>query len=71
LFRMTPAEALAGITRNAARACGVAERGVLKAGGVADFVTWNVESLDEIPYWIGRNSCAAVVRSGAVVSGSV
>ena len=70
LFQITPGEAIAGITRNAARACGLGDSGgVLKEGHAADFVAWNVQSLDEIPYWIGRNSCAAVVRGGAIVSG--
>lgn len=68
LFRLTPAETLAGITVNAARACGLAgSHGVLKPGFAADFVVWDIQSLDEIPYWIGRNSRAAVVRSGEIV----
>jgi len=72
LFRLTPAEALAGITRHAAQACGVGEsHGVLKTGSVADFAVWDVESLDELPYWIGRNACVAVVRGGEVTGGSI
>jgi imidazolonepropionase len=68
LFRLTPAEALAGITRHAAQACGVGKfRGVLGQGFAADFAVWDVQSLDEIPYWIGRNSCVAVVRGGEIV----
>ena len=64
LFRLRPAEALAGITRNAAAACGVSDRGVLVAGAIADFAIWDVESTDELQYWLGRNRCVGVVRSG-------
>jgi imidazolonepropionase len=72
LFGLTPAEALAGITRNAAQACGVGEHcGVLEQGHAADFAVWNVQSLDEIPYWIGRNTCTAVVRGGVLTMGSI
>ncbi len=68
LFRLTPGEALFGITRGAAMACGVHEqRGVLRARSAADFVVWNIDSLDEITYWIGRNLCAMVVRGGEFV----
>jgi imidazolonepropionase len=72
LFKLTPAEVLAGVTRHAARACGVdGERGVLHAGSIADFAIWDVNSLDELTYWIGRNCVSAVVRSGNVTRGSV
>lgn len=72
LFGLTPAEALAGITRNAAQACGVGGQcGIIKQGHAADFAVWDVQSLDEIPYWIGRNTCAAVVRGGVLAMGSI
>jgi len=72
LFRLTPAEALAGITRHAAKACGDGDaRGVLERGRVADFAVWDVQALDEIQYWIGRNTCLGVVRKGKVTVGSL
>jgi imidazolonepropionase len=72
LFRLTPSEVLAGITRNAALACGVRERvGTLQERMRADFAVWDVESPDEISYWIGRNLCAAVVRGGRIVRGTM
>jgi imidazolonepropionase len=72
LFRLTPAETLAGITRHASQACGEGDRrGVLGQGYAADFAVWDVASPDEIFYWMGRNSCVAAVRGGEVVSGSV
>jgi imidazolonepropionase len=72
LFRMTVAEALAGVTRHAARALGQAHRhGSLEAGRQADFVVWDVESPSELAYWMGRNPCRCVVRAGRVVRGEV
>lgn len=71
LFGLTPEETLAGITRHAAQACGAGERGTIEPGYAADFAVWDVRSLDEIPYWIGRNTCVAVVRNGAVCAGSI
>jgi imidazolonepropionase len=69
LFRLTPEEALAGVTRNAARALGLADRGVLTAGKVADFVLWDIAHPAELSYWIGGNPAHAVVRGGAIVTG--
>jgi imidazolonepropionase len=68
LFGLTAEEALAGVTRNAARALGLhRERGTLARGQSADFVTWNVRSIEELGYWIGFNPCRTVVRAGKVV----
>jgi len=72
LFRMTPAEALTGVTRNAARALGKSEaHGDLATGRYADFCVWDIESLAELAYWIGFNPLQAVVRHGAVTQGSL
>jgi imidazolonepropionase len=70
LFRMTPAEALDGITRNGARALGKSDvHGALAAGRMADFCVWDIESPAELAYWSGRNPCRTVVRHGSVVRG--
>src|SRR4029078_12552478 len=54
LFGLTPEEALAGMTVNAARALGVAhEVGRLAAGKAADLAVWRINSLSELGYWIG------------------
>lgn len=54
LFRLTPEEALRGVTANAARALGLAdERGCLKPGRVADFLLWPCAHPAELAYWIG------------------
>ncbi|MAW85414.1 MAG: imidazolonepropionase [Phyllobacteriaceae bacterium] len=55
LFRMTPEEALAGVTRHAARALGLADCGTINAGMRADLAVWNVEHPAELSYRIGFN----------------
>ncbi|WP_108819324.1 imidazolonepropionase [Pseudovibrio sp. Alg231-02] len=56
LFRMTPQEALAGITRNAAQALGQAETcGTLEAGKQANIAIWDVKEPAELAYRIGFN----------------
>jgi imidazolonepropionase len=68
LFRMTVAEALAGVTRHAARALGQTHRhGALETGRDADFVVWDIEAPAELACWFGRNPCRCVVRGGRVV----
>ena len=70
LFALTQEEALAGVTRHAARALGLgAERGVLAPGLAADFAVWNIASIEELGYWAGFNPCRAVVRGGKIVRG--
>ncbi|MRG72541.1 imidazolonepropionase [Alphaproteobacteria bacterium HT1-32] len=54
LFRLTPVEALAGVTRNAAKALGVIDdRGTIEVGKRASFTVWDIESPGELAYWIG------------------
>jgi imidazolonepropionase len=54
LFGLTPEEALAGMTVNAARALGLASQlGSIAPGRAADLCVWEVESLAELAYWIG------------------
>ena len=67
LFRMTPEEALAGVTRHAARALGLADRGVLAKGMRADMVLWRVAHPAELAYTIGLNPRAATIRAGTLV----
>ncbi|MBH9577921.1 imidazolonepropionase [Inhella proteolytica] len=52
-FRLTPEEALRGLTVNAARALGLKDRGVLAAGTRADFCIWGVDHPRELSYWLG------------------
>ena len=54
LFGLTPEEAIAGMTVNAARALGIAHAaGSIAAGKQADLCVWQIESLAELGYWIG------------------
>ena len=65
LFGLTPEEALAGITCNAALALGLAgTHGSLEAGKVADFALWDIEEPAELAYAFGANPCAGAVRGG-------
>jgi imidazolonepropionase len=69
LFGLTCEEALAGVTRHAARALGMeAERGSLEAGKAADFVVWGIGEPEELGYWTGFNPCRAIVKAGRRVS---
>ena len=65
LFGLTPEEALAGVTRNAAKALGLdAEVGTLTVGKRADFVVWNVEHPAQLAAQFGPNPCYRVVAGG-------
>ncbi|WP_145189614.1 imidazolonepropionase [Pseudomonas sp. URMO17WK12:I11] len=65
LFRMTPEEALAGVTVHAATALGLGDsHGSLEVGKVADFVAWQIERPAELAYWLGGELPKRVVRMG-------
>ena len=65
LFRMTPAEALRGITLNGARALGLEQQiGSLEPGKQADLVVWDVDRPAMLSYRIGMNPCVAVMQAG-------
>ena len=68
LFRLTPEEALAGATRNAAQALGLSEEcGRLAPGLAADFAIWSIAVPAELSYRIGFNPCSGIVRAGRPV----
>lgn len=65
LFRMTPLEALQGVTHHAARALGLHHQiGSLSVGKQADFALWKIERPADLAYMIGVNPCVASVFSG-------
>lgn len=65
LFRLTPAEALCGVTRHAAQALGMQDDiGSLEVGKRADLALWRIERPAELCYAIGANPCAGVVYGG-------
>ncbi|MBO6717623.1 MAG: imidazolonepropionase [Rhizobiaceae bacterium] len=56
LFRLTPEEALAGVTRNAAKALGLSsDIGTIELGKAAELAVWNVSEPAELAYRIGFN----------------
>ena len=55
LFRMTPEEALAGVTRNAATALGLDDTGIIAPGLRADLAIWDAAQPAELSYRIGFN----------------
>jgi len=70
LFRLTPAEALAGVTRQAARALGLAESvGTLEPGKMADFVVWDIERPASLAYQVGLNPRRQTVFGGRPLAG--
>jgi imidazolonepropionase len=65
LFRLTVAECLAGVTREAARALGrLGEIGTLEAGKSCDLALWDIERPAELVYRMGFNPLHARVRQG-------
>jgi imidazolonepropionase len=70
LFRLTPEEALAGMTRHAARALGLqSSHGTLEAGKDADFALWEIAAPAELAYAVGATPCVGRVRAGNLSSG--
>jgi imidazolonepropionase len=64
LFRLTPVEALAGTTRNAARALGLKDCGVIAPGMRADLAVWDVAEPAELSYGIGINPAHIHIFAG-------
>jgi imidazolonepropionase len=67
LWRLTPQEALAGCTINAARALGrQADAGTLEVGKRADFALWEIARPADLAYAMGFNPCRGVVNAGVL-----
>jgi imidazolonepropionase len=65
---LTPSEALAGVTVNAAHALRLGDsHGTIEPGRQADLVAWDVPGLAQIPYWLGAGLVRAVVKRGRIV----
>lgn len=65
LFRMTPEEALRGVTVNAAKALGLNDCGAISIGKRADLAIWNVKHPSELSYRIGFNPLFERLIGGA------
>ena len=68
-FGLTPAECLAGATREAARALGLEnDRGTLEVGMRADLAAWDIGHPRDLGYWMGRQPLADLFIAGSSVS---
>jgi imidazolonepropionase len=67
-LKLTPTEALAAVTVNAAAALGLGEEiGSIESGRQADLAIWSVPTHRQIPYWPAADLVRAVVKRGRVV----
>jgi imidazolonepropionase len=66
-YGMTPGEALVGVTRSAAKALRLPDRGVLAPGKKADITILGVDDYWEIPYVPGRRPVEGVIKDGTLV----
>jgi len=68
LFKLTPLEALRGVTVNAAKALNIDDRvGSIEIGKQADLVLWDIDSPAQLSYQIGGNPCRKVIKKGALI----
>ncbi|MGX5202060.1 imidazolonepropionase [Aliikangiella sp. IMCC44632] len=68
LFKLTPLEALAGVTLNAAKALRIDHKvGSIAEGKQADLVLWDISHPAELSYRIGGNPCVAVIKKGELI----
>ncbi len=65
---LTPSEALVGTTVNAAHSLALGQAiGSLEPGKQADLAIWEVDSVEQIPYWLGGSPVRSVVKRGRLV----
>jgi len=68
LFGLTPEECLAGVTREAARALGLGDRGTLENGKRADVAVWDIGHPRELSYWMGLSGLSGLLVNGHSVA---
>lgn len=67
IFRLTPEEALLGVTQQAAKALGIENNlGTLTVGKSADFAVWNIDHPTELAYYVGANPLHQLVKAGEI-----
>ena len=66
LFRLTPEEALAGVTHHAAHVLGYQDRGIIAQGLRADLAIWDVKHPAELSYRIGFNPLHKRIYGGEI-----
>ncbi|WP_424136889.1 imidazolonepropionase [Roseomonas chloroacetimidivorans] len=64
LYRLTVEEALLGVTRHAAAALGMTDRGLLAPGMRCDLALFRIGAPAELCYWLGGNPCIGRVVAG-------
>jgi imidazolonepropionase len=67
LFGLTPLEALSGVTRHAARALGLRDRGTIAPGQAADLVLWDAGHPAELAAGFGGVRPQRIFRAGQPV----
>jgi imidazolonepropionase len=67
LYRFTPGEALHAATVGGARALGLADRGALEPGKLADLQIWDLPTFEDVIYRVGNNAVVTVLKRGKVV----
>ena len=68
LFRMTPLEALQGVTVHAARALGLTDRGTIAPGQRPDLAIWQAQHPAELSYRIGSTPLQSRIFGGQIVA---
>jgi imidazolonepropionase len=71
LYQFSPEEALLAATAGAAQACGLADRGILQPGKLADIQVWDLPAFEDLVYRLGNNAVAMVIKRGRIVYTSV
>ena len=67
-YKMTPKEALAAVTINAAAACGTADKaGTVEIGKQADMVIWDAPDLEYLFYRYGNNQAVHTIKNGGIL----
>ncbi len=64
LFHLTPEEALAGTTKNAAKALGMRDKGQIAEGMDADLLVWDIERPADLSYFVGLNPLEKIMIGG-------
>ncbi len=64
LFYLTPEEALAGVTHNAAQALGLSNKGQITISKDADLLVWDIERPADLSYLVGLNPLEKVMIGG-------
>jgi imidazolonepropionase len=68
IFRLTPEEALSGVTRNAALALGLKDRGILAPKYKADLVLWDISHPAALSYHVGGTQTLSVIKNGEPIT---